>query len=54
MAVIKAFSRDKGGTAAIEYACIAALISIVIVSALRSMGANLSTLFFQPISTNLT
>ena len=53
-AVISDFWRDESGTTAIEYACIAALVSIAIVGAVRTMGNNLNSLFFQKISSNLT
>lgn len=39
------FVRDEDGVTAIEYGLIAALISLAIVTAVHSVGTNLSTLF---------
>jgi len=39
------FIRDESGATAIEYGLIAALISVVIVGALTTIGTNLDTKF---------
>jgi pilus assembly protein Flp/PilA len=46
------FAADTGGATAMEYALIGTLISIVIVSALTSMGTTLSG-FFTTVSSTL-
>jgi pilus assembly protein Flp/PilA len=45
MTVLKRLLRDESGATAIEYALIAAGISIVIVTAAKSIGTNLSGTF---------
>ena len=52
--MFKDFWRDESGTTAIEYACIATLISIAIIGAVRTLGNNLNSLFFQKVASNLT
>ena len=42
---ITRFVKDESGATAIEYGLIAALISVVIVTALTTIGANLTTKF---------
>ena len=39
------FAKDESGATAIEYGLIAALISVVIVGALTTIGGNLNTKF---------
>ncbi len=39
------FVRDESGATAIEYGLIAALIAVVIIGALTTLGGNLSTTF---------
>ncbi len=39
------FLKDESGATAIEYGLIAALISVVIVTALTTLGSNLSSTF---------
>ena len=39
------FVRDESGATAIEYGLIAALIAVVIITALQLVGTNLSTTF---------
>ncbi|GAA0550114.1 pilus assembly protein Flp/PilA [Rhizomicrobium palustre] len=39
------FVRDESGATAIEYGLIAALIAVVIITALTTIGANLNTVF---------
>ena len=45
MSEISAFLRDESGATAIEYGLIAALISVVIITAVRTVGSNLTTTF---------
>jgi pilus assembly protein Flp/PilA len=45
--------RDESGATAIEYGLIAALIAVVIIAALTSVGTKLSTVF-NTVSTKLT
>lgn len=45
MSLLKQFIRDESGATAIEYGLIAALISVVIVGALTTIGGNLNTAF---------
>lgn len=52
MGTIRAFLADETGATAIEYGLIAALIAVVIISALRTIGTNL-TGAFNRIGTNL-
>jgi pilus assembly protein Flp/PilA len=39
------FVRDESGATAIEYGLIAALIAVVVIGAVTSVGTNLSTTF---------
>jgi pilus assembly protein Flp/PilA len=52
MLKISAFLRDESGATAIEYGLIAALISVVIITAVRLVGTNL-TATSQAIATAL-
>ncbi len=45
MSRIFAFLRDESGATAIEYGLIAALISVVIITAVKTVGTNLDTTF---------
>jgi pilus assembly protein Flp/PilA len=45
MNLISRFVRDESGATAIEYGLIAALIAVVIITALTTVGTNLSTTF---------
>jgi pilus assembly protein Flp/PilA len=45
MSLLRAFLRSESGTTAIEYALIAAGISITIVVAVQSIGTNLTNTF---------
>ncbi len=45
MNLIARFVRDESGATAIEYGLIAALISVVIITAVTAVGTNLSTTF---------
>lgn len=42
---IKNFANDESGATAIEYGLIAALIAVVIITAVTLVGTNLSTTF---------
>lgn len=50
--MITRFAKDESGATAIEYGLIAALISVVIISVLTTVGTNLETKF-QEIATQL-
>lgn len=50
---IKKFIREEDGVTAIEYGLIAALIAVVIVAAVQTVGTDLKTTF-ETISTKLT
>ena len=52
MNLISRFVRDEKGATAIEYGLIAALISVVIITAVKLVGTNL-TATFTSISSNL-
>lgn len=52
MYIISRFIKDESGATAIEYGLIAALIAVVIITALTSVGTNLSAKF-NTISTSL-
>ncbi len=41
----KRFLRDEDGVTAIEYGLIAALIAIVIIGSVKTLGTNLNTVF---------
>jgi pilus assembly protein Flp/PilA len=41
----QAFIRDEKGATAIEYGLIAALIAVVVIGAVRTIGTNLNTAF---------
>jgi pilus assembly protein Flp/PilA len=45
MTTIKSFMNDESGATAIEYGLIAALISVVIIGALSTIGTNLNAAF---------
>ena len=47
MRLLTSFVRDEGGATAIEYGLIAALISVVIIGVLSTIGTNLSGKFNQ-------
>ena len=50
--LINRFTRDESGATAIEYGLIAALISVVIIGVLSTIGTNLSAKFNE-IATQL-
>jgi pilus assembly protein Flp/PilA len=43
--LIKRFARDESGATAIEYGLIVALIAVVIITAVTTVGTNLSASF---------
>jgi pilus assembly protein Flp/PilA len=43
--LVKRFANDESGATAIEYGLIAALISVVIIGVLTTIGGNLQTKF---------
>jgi pilus assembly protein Flp/PilA len=45
IAQLKVFQRDDGGVTAIEYGLIAALIAVVIIATVQTVGTNLSSVF---------
>ena len=45
MSKVFAFLKDESGATAIEYGLIAAGISVVIITAVKAVGANLTTTF---------
>ena len=51
--VFTRFLKDESGATAIEYGLLAALISVVIIGAVKTVGSNLSTKF-TAIANNLT
>ncbi|MEM9169528.1 MAG: Flp family type IVb pilin [Pseudomonadota bacterium] len=51
-ALVSKFLKDEEGATAIEYGLIAALIAVVVIAAIRTVGTNLSSTF-QAIGTNL-
>ena len=53
MKFINKLLRDEAGATAIEYGLIAALIAVAMITALSSLGNNLSTTF-NKVSTNLS
>jgi pilus assembly protein Flp/PilA len=51
VAKFKKFVADQSGATAIEYGLIAALISVVIIGALTTVGSNLNTKFTSVATT---
>ena len=47
MNLIRAFLHDEGGATAIEYALIASLIAVVIITAVSLVGTQVSTVFSE-------
>lgn len=47
MKTIKSFLKDESGATAIEYGLIAALISVVIIIAVRTIGSELNNTFTE-------
>jgi pilus assembly protein Flp/PilA len=50
-AILKKFISNQSGATAIEYGLIAALIAVVIITALSTIGTNLNTNFSSVAST---
>ena len=44
------FAADEGGTTAIEYAMIAAGVSVAVVGAVNSLGSHLKTTFYDKLA----
>ena len=53
VAVVRAFVEDRTGVTAVEYALIAGLIALAIITALSLVGSNLTT-FFMNLHGNLS
>jgi pilus assembly protein Flp/PilA len=51
--LVSRFLADESGATAIEYGLLAALISVVIIGAIKLAGSNLSTTF-NTVATNLS
>ena len=51
---LRRFFNDVSGATAIEYAMIAAGISILIIAGAQSIGTRLSTQYFNKVATSLT
>lgn len=51
--IVSRFLSDEGGATAIEYGLLAALISVVIIGAVKLAGSNLSTTFTN-VANNLS
>ena len=47
MVLLRRFLRDDSGATAVEYGLIAALIAVVVLSALRTIGTNMNTKFMN-------
>ncbi len=54
MGLFKQFLCDKNAATAIEYAFIAALISVAIVGGARAIGIAIQSKFYGPLSSNLS
>ncbi|MGD0143142.1 MAG: Flp family type IVb pilin [Rhizomicrobium sp.] len=50
---VSAFGSDTSGATAIEYAMVAGFLSVVIVGAVNTLGANVNTMFFSKIASML-
>jgi pilus assembly protein Flp/PilA len=50
--LFKRFVKDESGATAIEYGLIAALVSVVIITVLTTLGSNLEATF-NSVATNL-
>ena len=53
MSILKRFAKDESGATAIEYGLIAALIAVVCIGAMKTLGTNLNTKF-TAIGNNLS
>jgi pilus assembly protein Flp/PilA len=52
LTLLSKLMRDEGGATAIEYGLIAALIAVIIIAAINSVGTNLSATF-SPVASAL-
>lgn len=50
MRFIRKFWREQSGVSAMEYSLIAGLVSIVILTAVVSIGAKMNHLFYGPLN----
>ena len=50
---MKNFARENGGATAIEYGLIAALIALVIITAVTQVGTTLSTTLYGRIASSM-
>jgi pilus assembly protein Flp/PilA len=50
---MKNFARDNSGATAIEYGLIAALLCVVIITAITSVGTTLSTTLYGKIASSM-
>ena len=48
---MRAAAADAGGATAIEYALVAGLIALVIITAVTSLGTTISSTFYSAIAT---
>ena len=53
MHIVQRFLKDDAGATAIEYGLLAALISVVIIGAVKLVGSNMSTMF-TTVANNLS
>lgn len=51
--MFREFWRSENGATSIEYALIACIVSIVIVTSVSIIGQRLSTRYFTPVAQNL-
>ena len=51
--IVSRFLKDEGGATAIEYGLIAALVAVVIIVGLTSLGTNLNSTFTN-VATNVS
>lgn len=49
-ALLKSFLRDERGATAIEYGLIAALIAVVIITGVTSVGSSVNSMLFSKIA----
>ena len=50
---MRQFALQESGATAIEYALVAGLVSILIITGVSTIGTTVSTLFLGPIATGL-
>ena len=54
MRTVWAFLREEGGATSIEYAMIAAVISLAVVAGATSIGSKLNAKFIGPVANGLS